>query len=291
MAGKNKVYCMLVNETCGQKEFLQSVSMDTDCDIYNNAYTAGGNTGRIGQCLKKMADIIGNKYAVINIVLPDPVTALCVYRPSGSGSMASWRDILKLKSSEKLCKGHDGLSVWMSALNKTGAKPAGAFAFSSKKINTEVIRVILNDSGLSPSACSPGIVYVNDAFFGPANNAKAAVLLIEPEYWTFFLHGNDGCPLYMISKWFNTGTINTSVLKDVISEIERKLRAYSASSGVVEIEKFYTAGLINEPEVTGQIKGRFNCECVELKIPVIEKNGQKQGIAGMPVSLIAAAGL
>ena len=48
MAGKNKVYCMLVNETCGQKEFLQSVSMDTDCDIYNNAYTAGGNTGRIG---------------------------------------------------------------------------------------------------------------------------------------------------------------------------------------------------------------------------------------------------
>jgi hypothetical protein len=290
LAGRSKFYCVLAKDNGSGTQYLKPVAADIGVDIYGAENTGPAGIENIRQNISDLAAGIKQEYAIINIVIPDPAAALSVFKPGSPGAAADRRDILRLKSSEKLGVTRDRLSFFMSDAKSTGPE-AGSFAFSSKKVHTETIRGLLYDAGLSPSASAPGIAYLLDALSGKINGAKGALFLVEPEYWTFFIWGSEGRPLYMISRWFEPGVKNAAALKGAVSEAERRLRAYAAANRGFDIEKIYTAGAGGlAGAAAGLIKDRFDRECVELDIPGMDGAGKKQGISGLPVSLIAAAG-
>jgi hypothetical protein len=279
MAGRKKTHCVLSREKGGGIEYLRSFSADIDCDFYGINGGSNDNTGQLRKFAGEMSAGIKDEYAVINIVLPDPLCALSVFSPGdpGASTSAAWRDILMLKASEKAGINRESLSFHPVII-----KGSGSFAFSSQKVYTENMREILFDARLSPSASAPGITYVYDAFSEKFNGTKGALFLAEPEYWTFLLWDKSGMPLHMISRWFEERDGVKVGLTGAVSEVERRLRAYMGSNNGTDIEKFYTAGDGGlAGQAAGLIRERFDRECVELGIP---------GAGLIPVSLMAGAG-
>jgi hypothetical protein len=287
MAGRKKIYCVLARESGGNVEYFDTLSADIDDDLYNVENGIHDGIEQIRVNIAAFAVKINMEYAVINIVLPDPVSALSVFNPGSHAAMAAKRDILRLKSSGKIGVAQDKISFFMPE-SKSAVLETDSFAFSSKKVYTETMRGFLHDAQLAPSSSAPGISYIYDAFSEQLSGTKGAIFLVEPEYWTFYLWGSGGRPAYMISRWFEAGIINAAALKDAVSEVERKLRAYSVSNKGVEIDTFYAAGAGRfAAEAAGLIRERFNCGCVELVMP---GTGTSEKLNALPVSLIAAAG-
>jgi len=240
---------------------------------------------KIKNGLKNLSDEIGGRYAVINVVLPDPLVKFSFFEQKDNQSQSNYMEVLRLRLAEMLGIKSDlmAFSSTVEAKNNSGLY---AVSFSAKKEQVNMLNKCIYESGIAPTMAAPGISFVFNAFYEKLSDKPGALFATESDYWTFLLWLDRKTPVYMVSKWFENQGSKEQRINEAVSESERKLRAYMAGGNKIEIDIIYTAGVSDTMEISaGILKKRFTCECEPLCLP---EAGKKQGADEMPLSLTAA---
>lgn len=233
--------------------------------------------------IKLIKEKLGDKYAVINYVIPDPLISFESLRTSDAAADRRAGQLLRYKTARKLdLDPKDALFCMTKSTYKNGKF---SMAFSVKRSSVKNMEDIFLSNGMVLSSATPAISCVLDKISDSSDLSGSAIFVSDGGYWTFALCQEQGVPEFIVSRWYEKGLD----ISGAFAEIERKLRAYAEAKSGIMMKRIYICcadGGMAE-EAVKSARERFEAETVRIETPEVYSGITET--KDMPFSVLLAA--
>jgi hypothetical protein len=241
------------------------------------------NDAAMQPAIDLLRQTIGNNYAVIRYIIPDPYVS---FESFISGGPAAGRRVVEMLAYRSAAKLGIAQKDAMFRVSKT-ADAGNIFTagFSAEKTRINEIGDIFLLNGMALSGAEPAIAAVLDKLSEKNDLKDSAVFVFDGMFWTFAVCSAAGMMSFMVSRWHDAAD-NLAV---PFAEIERKLRALTVSQPLTTVKRIYIccSGSAMADGAVRLASERFEPEIIRIDPP--------EGFAGnedaekLPFSVLTAA--